>query len=60
MMDTYSTGTGSSSQSTFWGGADNPDVTPPIVAAGAKSEDCTCVVSEDRGVRRVIRNFTPS
>ena len=55
MMETYSMETGSSSQATFCGGG-NPGVAPPIMG-DVKTEDAT---EEERRVRRIIRNFTPS
>lgn len=60
-METFFAGTESSSQATFCSGGDSPGIAPPIDAFEAKNEDPGGrPAKEESGVRRIIRNFTPS
>jgi hypothetical protein len=59
-METFFTGSESSSQVTFYGGDDSHAIAPPVDAFEAKNEDPSGRPAKESGVRRIIRNFTPS
>lgn len=59
-METFFTGSESSSQVTFYGGDGNAAIAPPVNAFEAKNEDHGGRPAKESGVRRIIRNFTPS